>query len=159
MRRPCRLRNFERAPVPTHAAFGITAAQWLVSVRLQLLVPHKGQLDRPIVGQIRERAISILVTRLGEFEVAGFRKIPLAVPKPRSLAGSLLLPNWNFHPKSKSSFSRGASAGSAAAEVLLPDMSDATRAQAERLTSDAAEAASPERSTLRREMRGMGSFL
>src|ERR1700691_2749429 len=45
-------RNVELAPVPSHTGFGIAAPQRLVSMRRKRVVPHKGQLHRPVVRQI-----------------------------------------------------------------------------------------------------------
>jgi hypothetical protein len=59
----------------------------------------------------------------------------------------------NFHPKSKSNCSRGATADIAEAEsdLFTPARLEMVRAQAERDKSDVAERSSPPESTSRRE--------
>ncbi len=72
-------RNLELAPVPAHAGLRIAAAERLVAMGFLLLVAHKGQLDRPIVGQVERAPLRVVEFGLGEVEVAGLGKVSLAV--------------------------------------------------------------------------------
>ena len=84
-------------------------------------------------------------------------KSPWPRPKFRSRAGSVAWPKINFQPKSKSSCSRGAMAGDAAADpdggasAIMP----AARAHAERVSAEEAVRARPEEIRSRRVIDGM----
>ena len=72
-------RNLKLAPVPAHAGLRVAAAKGFESMGVQRFVAHKGQLDRPIVGQAERAPLRIVKPGLCEFEIASLGKVSLAV--------------------------------------------------------------------------------
>ena len=71
--------NVELAPVPPHAGLGIAPPQRLESMRRKRVVPHKGQLHRPVVGQVQQAPFRVVVSHPGKLEIAGLGEAFLIV--------------------------------------------------------------------------------
>ena len=98
------------------------------------------------MGQIEGAPLRVVEFGLGEFEVAGLGKVSLPVAEAQIAGRVGSVAELNFHPKSKSSCSRGATAGKAAVEAAGASAASnaPVRAQAERAKSEEAERANPD---------------
>src|SRR5215831_17722128 len=52
--------NVERAAIPSNAGFGIAASERLVAVAVLFFIPHKGQLNRPVVRQVERAPLRVV---------------------------------------------------------------------------------------------------
>src|SRR5271165_2864244 len=71
--------DVELAAVPADTGLGIAAAERLVAMGLQLIVADEGELDGPVVRQVKCTPLGIVESGLGEFEIAGLGKVALVV--------------------------------------------------------------------------------
>ena len=103
--------------------------------------------------QIQFAPLRVVVTHLGKLEVAGLRKITLAVAEAEILCGIAAIAELKFPAEVEEQL---LARGEAEAGIVRGGCQQAAaRAQAERARSDEVESANPEQSRSRREMRGM----
>src|SRR5271165_1375427 len=75
------LGNVEHAAIPTDAGLGMTATERFVTMRLQIFIVNKRQLDGPIVRQVQRAPFGVVELRQSELKLTGFRKDSMILAK------------------------------------------------------------------------------